>query len=370
LSDAASAAVIEVRDRAGTRWLAFRGHLDTIRAGTIWLSALRAAEEARDRALVLELSGLTGCDTGGATLLLAIGQAHGGVASVEGATPQVSALLDRLRAVPRAEPNPAQSRPITLVALVRPALDAFGTGVAFLGEALIAVLRLPARRRMLRLADLLRTADHAGVRAIPLVLLLGALMGLILAFQSLAQLRYYGADIYVVNLVAISLLRELGPLLAAVVLAGRTGSAFAAEIGTMKVNEEIDALITLGIDPMTNLVLPRLGAALLVTPALTLALEFAGLFGMGVVLVASGIPPVAIVGQIERYVRPGDFYQGLVKAAVFGGMVAGIGCRAGLATGEGPRAVGLSATAAVVGGIVATVAMDGVFALVFYQLGI
>ena len=123
---------------------------------------------------------------------------------------------------------------------------------------------------MLRWSDLLRYIDQAGVRSLPLVLMLGYLIGLILAFQSAVPMRRFGADIFVANLVALSLVRELGPLLAAVILAGRTGSAFAAEIGTMKVNEEVDALITMGLDPMTMLVLPRIIAAMLVMPVLTL----------------------------------------------------------------------------------------------------
>ena len=242
-------------------------------------------------------------------------------------------------------------------------------GVAFLGEAALALLRLPARARQFRLADLLRTADQAGVRAVPLTVLLGTLMGLILAFQSLIPMRRFGADIFVANLVAISLVRELGPLLAAVILAGRTGSAFAAEIGTMKVNQEIDALTTMDIDPVTMLVLPRLMAAMLVMPALTVILEMAGLLGMTLVMVGAGWPPITVANQVAQWVKPADFFGGIAKAVVFGAVVAGIGCRAGLATGIGPRAVGLSATSAVVGGIVATIVLDGMFAVLFYRLG-
>ena len=172
--------------------------------------------------------------------------------------------------------------------------------VAFLGESLAAAATLPRHRRHIRIGDLFRIADQAGGQAIPLVVLLGYLMGLILAFQSSIPLRRFGADLFVVNLVGLSLLRELGPLLAAVILAGRTGSAFAAEIGTMKVNEEVAALQTLGISPMTMLVLPRLGAAVLVMPVLTLFLELAGLCGMLTVMMAFGFPPTAVATQLGR----------------------------------------------------------------------
>jgi phospholipid/cholesterol/gamma-HCH transport system permease protein len=252
----------------------------------------------------------------------------------------------------------------------RASLRAATDGIAFLGEAVVALIRLPTRRRMLRGSDLLRYADEAGVRALPLVLLMGFLMGLILAFQSAIPMRQFGADLYVVNLVSISLLRELGPLLAAVILSGRTGSAFAAEIGTMKVNEELDALATMGIDRMTMLVLPRLMAVMLVMPALTLVLDLAGLLGMTVVMRIFGYPLAAVSQQITTAATASDLYGGLFKAVCFGAAVAAIGCWQGFSTGTGPRAVGLSATGAVVGGIVATIVLDGLFALIFYRLNL
>ena len=183
---------------------------------------------------------------------------------------------------------------------------AFGllaASIAFIGEAAVAVARLPSRRRMLRMPDLLRYIDQAGVRSLPLVVMLGYLIGLILAFQSAVPMRRFGADIYVANLVAISLVRELGPLLAAVILAGRTGSAFAAEIGTMKVNEEVDALMTMGLDPMTMLVLPRIFAAMLVMPVMTLVLDLAGMLGMTTVMLGFGFPLVTIARQVQNWVE-------------------------------------------------------------------
>jgi phospholipid/cholesterol/gamma-HCH transport system permease protein len=259
--------------------------------------------------------------------------------------------------------------PVSWGETIRAGLAVASEGIVFIGQTAVAVARLPAHVRMFRRSDMMRAADQAGVQALPLVLLLGTLIGLILAFQSLIPMRRFGADLYVASLVSISLVRELGPLLSAVILAGRSGSAFAAEIGTMKVNQEIDALTTMGIDPVTNLVLPRLAAALLVMPVLTVVLDLAGLLGMSVVLVGGGIPLVAIGNQVSGWVVASDLYGGLTKAAVFGVAVAGIGCRAGLSTGVGPQAVGLSATAAVVGGIIASIVLDGVFALIFFQMG-
>jgi len=316
---------------------------------------------AAARRATLDLSALEACDTAGAALLAAARQ-RGAV--LQGASADIDALIDRVAAAPASRPpRPAAWN---FPNLGGPLADA----VAFVGEGAVATVRLPTRRRFFRAADLLRLADEAGVRAVPLVLLMGFLMGLILTFQGSIPLRRFGADLFVVNLTALALLRELGPLLAAVILAGRTASAFAAELGTMKVNEELAALATMGIDAMTMLVLPRMAAAVLVMPVLTLLLEMAGLIGMLTVMVAFGFPPIAIFTQLLRAVHLNDFWGGLFKALCFGAAVAAIGCRAGLATGVGPRAVGLAATGAVVGGIVATVVLDGVFALAFYRLGV
>ncbi|MCC6717109.1 MAG: ABC transporter permease [Acetobacteraceae bacterium] len=360
-----SGATLAISEAGGATVLRFAGTLDSVASGTLWLRATRAA--AGKPAVVLDLAQLAGCDTTGAALLAELAESDG--AEIRAAGPQVQALLDRVQAIGPAPPPPAPPA-LTWREVLRGGLVAALGGVAFLGETLVALVRLPARARQFRRADLLRTADQAGVQAVPLIVLLGTLMGLILAFQSLVPMQRFGADIFVANLVAISLIRELGPLLAAVILAGRTGSAFAAEIGTMKVNQEIDALATMDIDPVTMLVLPRMLAAMLVMPALTVLLEMSGLLGMTLVMVGAGYPPVTVANQVAQWVQPADFFGGLSKAVVFGAVVAGIGCRAGLATGNGPRAVGLSATSAVVGGIVATIVLDGLFAVVFYRLGI
>ena len=357
-------ATLTSRTDAGSTVLSFTGALDSTAAGALWQDAMKAAGDQPH--LILDLAALTTCDTTGAALLANLADHEG--AEIRNANAQVQALLDRVQAIAPA-PAPPVPPPVTWRDVLRASSTAALGGTAFLGESVVALVRLPARARQFRSADLLRTADQAGVRAVPLTVLLGTLMGLILAFQSLVPMRRFGADLFVANLVAISLIRELGPLLAAVILAGRTGSAFAAEIGTMKVSQEIDALTTMGIDPVTMLVLPRMLAAMMVMPALTVILEMAGLLGMTLVMVGAGYPPITIGNQVAQWVKPEDFFGGIAKAVVFGAVVAGIGCRAGLATGIGPRAVGLSATAAVVGGIVATIVLDGLFAVLFYRLG-
>jgi phospholipid/cholesterol/gamma-HCH transport system permease protein len=350
--------------------LAFAGEMETASVGPLWRQAMRVAEQARGRTMAIDMSGVTFCDVGGAAFLVALEAAQGSAADWRGTDDKVAALLQQARGANRAGGHPEAPVSWTLHDLFVTAFGLVVASIAFLGESAVALVRLPARHRMLRLPDLLRYIDQAGVRSIPLILLLGYLIGLILAFQSAVPMRRFGADIFVANLVAISLIRELGPLLAAVILAGRTGSAFAAEIGTMKVNEEVDALVTMGLDPMTMLVLPRMMAAMLVMPVMTLTLDLAGLLGMATVMRGFGFPMIAIANQVQNWVGASDLYGGLFKAVCFGLAVAAIGCRAGLGTGVGPRAVGLSATAAVVGGIVATIALDGVFALIFYRLNL
>ncbi|HUC17685.1 MAG TPA: ABC transporter permease [Acetobacteraceae bacterium] len=363
-------ATFERVERAAGTALVFSGRLDADGVAQLWTPTLKAASRAKGKSLLYDLSAVSFCDTAGATLLVAAENAHGEPARLAGEAENLHTLLDRVRrALPPSRPTPRRAwRPIFHP--IKSGLSAAANGVAFLGETVLAVILAPRRLRMLRPGDLFAAADQAGVRAMPLIFLLGFLIGLILAFQSAVPMQAFGAVIYVANLVSIGLLRELGPLLAAVILSGRTASAFAAEIGTMKVNEEIDALSTMGLDPVTMLVLPRLIAAVLVMPMLTIGLEIAGLAGMTVVLEIFGFPLVAILRQVQSAATLTDFWGGLFKAICFAAVVAAIGCNRGLTTGQGPRAVGVSTTAAVVGGIVATIALDGIFALVFYRLNL
>lgn len=359
---------IELRGEPGEAVLAVTGRLDVTTVPRLWPQATRIAQ--RGGVAVLDLAGLEAIDSAGAVLLATIAPE----AELRGAPQPAAAVLERTRRALAAAPPPAPPtawHPITdlgraTVRRGRGVLD----GIAFTGETVVTIARAIRHPRLLRWGDLLRFLDEVGTRALPLTLLLGFLIGVILAYQSSIPLRRFGAEVFVPNLVGISLLRELGPLLAGVVLAGRTGSAFAAEIGTMKVNEEVDALRVMGIDPAAMLVLPRLAAAALAMPALTLAMNLAGLAGMTLIMSTLGYPWAAVQGQLQQWLTLTDLMGGLFKAVCFGVIIAGIGCRAGLSTGSGPRAVGDSATAAVVGGIVAIVALDGIFAVLFFRLGI
>ncbi len=346
--------------------LALTGPLTAFGIGPVWNRALQAAKAAKSGALVIDISGATSLDTAGAALILAMEASHGG-ATLAGADEQGTALLAQLR---RAQPAPGTPPPKADPSPRPKPFAQFKVRAAFFGLFILSVLGLPGKLRFLRGSNFAAIADNAGLQAVLLIIMLGYLIGMILAFQSAIPMRQFGADIYVANLVAISLFRELGPLLAAVILAGRTGSAFAAELGTMQVNEEVAALTTMGIDPETMLVLPRVGAAMLVMPALIVLMDVAGLIGMGTVLMLFGFPPAVISAQVLANTSPSDFLLGMFKGEVFAAAVAFIGCRAGLTAGNGPRAVGEAATSAVVGGIVATVLLDGLFAVMFYRLGL
>jgi phospholipid/cholesterol/gamma-HCH transport system permease protein len=222
------------------------------------------------------------------------------------------------------------------------------------------------RPRRFRFGDAARAFERACCDGLPITTLIGFLLGLILAFESAAALQRFGAEVYVADMIAIGLFRELGPLITAVVLAGRTGSAFAAEIGTMKVDEELDALTTMGLPPVRFLVLPRVFAAILAMPVLTIFAELAGLIGGALVLKMMDVPTVVFWRHAASVTTVFSISFGLVKGALFGGLVGLIGCGAGMRTKSTADGVGVAATSAVVGGIVAIAVADGLLAYLCY----
>lgn len=345
--------------------IALHGALTSRALGPLWPRAMAAVAQAQGTDLTIDLTDVTSLDSSGAALILTMERHHQAAVELRGASPQAQGLLALLRdMLPTTPPAKAESSASGSF------LQRYRTRLAFFGATLQAFWSLPRTMRLLRCSDFTDIAWQAGGQAITLVLSLGFLIGLILAFQSAVPMRQFGAELYVADLVTISLCRELGPLLVAVILAGRTGSSYAAELGTMRVNDEISALETMGINPMVSLVVPRIAAALLVMPVLTVVMDAAGLLGMAAVLMAFGYPLSAIQAHIMIPSAPSDFIQGMVKGLFFAAALALIGCRAGLTAKGGARAVGEAATAAVVGGIVATVVLDGIFAVVMYRLGL
>lgn len=220
-----------------------------------------------------------------------------------------------------------------------------------------------------RWSDCREAFYRAGVQATPVVMMIGFLLGLILAFQSAIPLEMFGAEGFVGGLVGIALVRELGLVMTAILMAGRTGSAFAAEIGTMKVNEELDALETMGLYPVRFLALPRVIAGTLALPMLSLFATFAGLLGGWLVMAILGFSLNYYLDQLVAFVAFGDLIGSLAKAVVFGFTVSAIGCRCGLTAGNDACGVGRATTSAVVTGIVLVAVLEGVFAILFYAMG-
>src|SRR5262249_37134538 len=233
----------------------------------------------------------------------------------------------------------------------------------FVAASAAALWQAFTRRGVVNWSDVLDIAHGAGANAGPVRLLIGLLLGGIIAFEIGLVAQEFGAVIFVVNGVGIAMLRELGALMTAIVFSGRTGAAFAAQIGTQKVNEEVNAITTFGLDPIHFLVLPRLIAGMLVVPLLAVLADIVGIFGGALVMATFDIGFVQFYHRLLRAVPAGDFVLAIVKAAVFGLTIAAVGCQRGLATGAGATSVGLSATSAVVTSIVLIVVIDGFFAV-------
>lgn len=248
---------------------------------------------------------------------------------------------------------------------------AAGETVTFLGEAVLSLTRLATGRAQLRGGDLLLLIQQAGAQALPIVALISVLVGLILAFVGSVQLKLFGAQIYVANLVAIGMTREMGAMMAAIIMSGRTGAAYAAQLGTMQVNEEIDALTTLGVNPMDFLVLPRMVALILMMPLLCVFANLLGIFGGFIVGVGIlDITPEQYWHQTVSWLRINDFLLGISKSVLFGIIIAVSGCLRGIQCGRSAAAVGEAATSAVVTSIVWIVVADGLFAVLTNILGI
>jgi phospholipid/cholesterol/gamma-HCH transport system permease protein len=243
--------------------------------------------------------------------------------------------------------------------------------VSFIGSAVIATGRLVVGRARYRRSDLFVLIQQAGAEALPIVTLISFLVGLILAFVGAIQLQQFGAAIYVADLVGIAMVREMGAMMTAIVMAGRTGASYAAQLGSMKVTQETDALATMGISPLEFLVLPRMLALLLMMPLLCLYSDFVGMLGGAAV--GTGLldlQPITYYQQTAAAVKLGDVVGGIFKASVYGVLIAVSGCLRGMQCGNSSSAVGDATTSAVVTSIVLIISACGLFAVMFYILGI
>jgi phospholipid/cholesterol/gamma-HCH transport system permease protein len=369
-------AALSITDTAdGRRVLALTGRLDATTIPPLWNDVRRAASESSEKPIVVDATGVDYCDGAGAAVFVELlRHPRAGKVEIANLKPAIAVLLKQFD--PHLLEHDLDPEPPR-----RPAVEEVGFAaysiwrdirnqVEFIGEttaALVFALRHPAS---VRWKDVWRICERVGADALPIVALISFLLGMILAFQSAVPMKRFGAEIFVADLIGLSMLRELGPLMTAILLAGRSGAAFAAEIGTMRVNQEVDALMTMGLSPVRFLVTPRIIAAVLMMPLLVLFSNLIGILGGALTMRSFSIPLVTFLKEVDSAVNLPDFLAGFVKSFVFAVLVAGIGCMRGLETRAGASAVGDSATRAVVSGIILLVVVDGLFAVAYYLLDI
>ncbi len=339
---------------------------------TQWLS--QGGSQARS--LVFDASKVSSLDGSAFAFLIDVEEAQqkaGGQFDIQGLDPKYQPLLREFDPINDLFPIPA-AKPKTsfVVNAGMAAQDLWGDAcglITFTGH-LSADLAWSLRNiRQVRWGDFVNAAVEAGISALPIVGLVAFLIGVILSFQAAIGMQQFGAVSFVGPLAALGIVREMGPLITAILLAGRSSAAFAAEIGTMTVNSEVDALVTGGLSPIRFLVVPRVLAGILVAPILTLFADIVSIFSSMLTMQIYGIPFINFYNGMLSAVDVEDVLSGLVKATLFGVVVSAMGCLRGMQTGTGAAAVGISATRAVVSSIVMIVLVDGIFAYISYRTG-
>lgn len=328
--------------------------------------------------IVFDVKQLTSWDSSVLTFLVELAELcrqRGISVDREGLPAGVRGLLDLAEAVP--EKKGARREEVETPFLERIGNSVIGAGeslgeiLKFLGEMSLTFVRLSRLKVRFRAVDLLLLIQQCGAQALPIVTLISFLVGVILAFVGAVQLKQFGAQIYVADLVGIAMVREMGAMMTGIIMAGRTGAAFAAQLGTMKVTQEIDAFTTMGFSPLEFLVLPRVIALVLMMPLLCFYSDFVGVLGGAAIGVSMlDLSWTTYFRETTNAINLTDLFGGVFKSSVYGVLIALSGCLRGIQCGNSSSAVGDAATSAVVTGIVAIVAACGVFAVVFYVLGI
>lgn len=363
-------------DEGGRIRIHLAGSLTVDTPAAAWRDFPLADLAKGERELAVDLSGLTDLDlNGSAQLLSALEQAGpvGRKAEISGLSDDFAAIYNLAREALKA---PSASPPAKIGLVEETGRSAWAMKddlvniTTFTGEILAEFLRSLRHPSTIRWGTVFNVAEMAGVNAVPIVSLVSFLVGLIIAFQSAMVLKLFGMEIFVAKMVGVAVVRELGPLIAAIVLAGRSGSAFSAELGAMKAAEEVDAITTMGLSPVRELALPRVLASILTTPIVTLIACFAGIFGGSLVLLVMGYSSVTYWQEAISMVSPATYYISVFKSCLFGFTVAAVGCQRGLAAGDGPGAVGQATTSGVVTNILLIVNIDSLLAVLFYVLDI
>jgi phospholipid/cholesterol/gamma-HCH transport system permease protein len=322
----------------------------------------------------IDLSAIDHIDTVGAWLVHRTARDHD--AAIIGADKDAQKLISTIGSVDDNEPvmPPARSRFLVLIGEIGEAVieaaRTFLEFIGFIGQIMKAIFQLMLHPRRFRWNAVIQHFDMVGVRALGIVGLMSFLIGIVIAQQGAVQLRQFGAEVFTVNLVGRLTLRELGVLMTAIMVAGRSGSAFAAQIGTMKITEEIDAMRTIGVVPTEALVIPRMLATVIMMPLLGIYASIVAIIGGGLLCwIALDIPPATFVQRIREVTPITDFYVGMVKAPVFGAIIALTGCFQGMRVHGNSEEVGLKTTAAVVQAIFLVIVLDAFFAVFFSSIG-
>lgn len=375
MSDATPAS-IEIRRDEGATQVVLGGDF------TVW--RLEEASSGLDRIptggdVVIDLSAVRRMDTAGAFVLerqLARLRDAGGAPRLVGASPGLAALLDTVSDAMPEPPGPPPPRPGLVDRLeslgrgVAAALGFFAELLGYLGLFLARWAGTVLRPRDFRLTSLVHHCQEVGLKAVPIVALMAFLIGVVLAFQGASQLRQFGAEVFVVDLIAISILRELGILLTAIIVAGRTASAYTAAIGSMKMREEVDAMRTLGIDPALSLLVPRVLALLLMLPILGLIANAAGLLGGAIMAwLELGISPAMFRTRLVEGTDVSHLLVGMIKAPFFALIIGIVGYQAGMKVESNAESLGRMTSNSVVASIFAVIVADAVFSVFFAQVG-
>lgn len=328
--------------------------------------------------LSMDLGGVITLDTAGAWMiqrLLIDLRKNGHSISLDGASPAVSSMLELVASHddPRERPT-SRKLPGLLEKIGRESLNFLIIGyefLSFLGEGALTTLRAFTSPRRLRPRMIFQTIEQAGVNALPIIGLLSFLIGVVIAYQSALFLRQYGANVFLADLVGISMARELAPLMTAIIVAGRTGSAFTAQIGTMMVTEEVDALRAMGIRPLEVLVTPKVLGLIIALPLLTLFADAMGVLG-GIVIgrTVLDISAAAFLDRLTQAVSVSSYLVGLAKAPVFAAVIAAVGCYQGFKVRGSAESVGRRTTMSVVQSIFLVIVLDAMFSVLFNWLGI
>jgi phospholipid/cholesterol/gamma-HCH transport system permease protein len=361
---------------AGEATVALQGQFDAASTARIWRQLEAELRHNPPQNLAVDASGIEHCDGAGLALLHFLnmgGPCPAGVtATVKGLRPEFNDLFKRFseadyqKNLPQPPPKTGTAEQVGRATVT--ACQDWKDKLGFVGEAAVGIVSNLAHPKRMRWGEVWRIFETAGVNALPIISLISLLVGLIIAFEAAAPFQMFGAEIFIANMIGIIMAREMAGLVTAIILAGRSGSAFAAELGTMKVNEELNALETLGLSPMRFLVVQRIVAGTLLTPLLTIYSIGVSIAGGVLVMLAMGFPLVTIYHQMAETLHMRDIIIGVGKGFIFGALIAGVGCLKGLQTQKGPSAVGESATAAVVSGILLIIIADAVVAVILFFL--